>query len=320
MRLAGVRSKGQAGITQEPDPICPCIVDLRERKGWKMIQDIKPHILNNQYRPSPPQQDSFLLCYKGKQAFVKVGEDGQISYPSFWEAEKVLDSGTLYQNYQYLFSVDGVGFYLGSGLDYGKIPGYGMEDIQIFRRGTPKHLAFAGVTGWQLSRWYQDRKFCGRCGRLMVHDEKERMMRCPECGNMEFPKICPAVIIAVTNGNQILLSKYAGREYKKYALLAGFNEAGETIEETVHREVMEEVGLKVKNLRYYKSQPWPFSDTLLMGFFCELDGEDEIRIDQEELSLAGWFGRDALPVENDGASLTREMMDVFRKGLVDLRR
>ena len=148
----------------------------------------------------------------------------------------------------------------------------------------------------------------------MVHDEKERMMRCPSCGLMEFPKICPAVIIAVTSGNKILMSKYTGREFKKYALLAGFNEVGETIEETVHREVMEEVGLKVKNLRYYKSQPWSMSDTLLMGFFCELDGEAEIKLDQEELALAEWFERDEMPVKDEDCSLTNEMMMAFKRG------
>ena len=92
---------------------------------------------------------------------------------------------------------------------------------------------------------------------------------------MEFPKISPAVIIGLTHKNRLLLSKYAGRTYKKYALLAGYTEIGETVEETVSREVMEEVGLPVKNIRYYKSQPWPFSSTVLMGFFCDLDGDDE---------------------------------------------
>ena len=165
-------------------------------------------------------------------------------------------------------------------------------------------------------RWYQSRKFCGHCGQPMVHDDKERMMRCPDCGMMEFPKICPAVIIAVTHGDKILMSKYAGREYKKYALLAGFNETGESIEETVRREVMEEVGLKVKNLRYYKSQPWSFTDTLLMGFFCELDGEDGITLDTDELAMAEWFERDKMPVEAEDLSLTNEMMMAFKHGKV----
>lgn len=146
----------------------------------------------------------------------------------------------------------------------------------------------------------------------MKHDAKERMMYCEKCHTMEFPKICPAVIIGVTDGDRILMSKYAGRTYKKYALLAGFTEIGETIEETVQREVMEEVGLKVKNIRYYKSQPWSFSDTVLMGFYCDLDGEDQIELDREELALAEWFERDKIPVEPSRDSLTNEMIIKFK--------
>ena len=112
------------------------------------------------------------------------------------------------------------------------------------------------------------------------------------------------------------MSKYAGRTYKKYALLAGFTEIGETIEETVQREVMEEVGLKVKNIRYYKSQPWSFSDTILMGFYCDLDGEEEITLDREELALAEWFRRDEIPVEPSRDSLTNEMIIKFKNSEV----
>ena len=131
---------------------------------------------------------------------------------------------------------------------------------------------------------------------------------------MEYPKISPAVIIGVLDGSRILMSKYAGRSYKKYALLAGFVEIGETVEETVKREVMEEVGLKVKNVRYYKSQPWSFSDTVLMGFYCDLDGEDKITLDEEELALAEWFERDVIPVEPSRDSLTNEMIMKFKNG------
>ena len=110
------------------------------------------------------------------------------------------------------------------------------------------------------------------------------------------------------------MSRYAGREYKNYALIAGFNETGESIEQTVRREVMEEVGLKVKNLQYYKSQPWPFSDTLLMGFFCELDGDDEsIRLEEDELSEAAFYAPEDVPDDNEHASLTAEMMMVFKR-------
>ena len=282
-----------------------------------MIQDIAPHQYRNEYQPMKPAANSILLCYKGRNLLLRR-EGEEVVYPTFKEAVNAgVDESDLYHTYTYLFTIDDRRFYLGSG-EVGEAlcehSTYEWEDVSFFRASKPKYLSFAGITGWQLSRWYETRRFCGRCGKPMVHDEKERMMRCPSCGLMEFPKICPAVIIAVTSGNKILMSKYAGREFKKYALLAGFNEVGETIEETVYREVMEEVGLKVKNLRYYKSQPWSMSDTLLMGFFCELDGEAEIKLDQEELALAEWFERDAMPVKDEDCSLTNEMMMAFKRG------
>ena len=238
-----------------------------------MIQDIQPHDYQNTYRPVPPEPGDFLLIYEGRKALLK--KDGaEIRFPRFEEVEQGLKDGEsekpcLYEKYVYLFSIDEKRYYLGKPeyAEYLQPAGFGWEDIWLFRSAAPKETRFAGITGWQLSRWYESRRYCGRCGNRMEPDEKERMMRCPECGLMEFPKICPAVIIGVTDGNRILMSKYAGREFKKYALLAGFNEIGESIEETVKREVMEEVGLHVKNITYYKSQPWSFSDTLLMGFF-----------------------------------------------------
>jgi NAD+ diphosphatase len=140
------------------------------------------------------------------------------------------------------------------------------------------------------------------------------MLRCTNCGNTIFPRISPAVIVAVTDGDRLLLSKYAGRAYTRYALLAGYTEIGETIEQTVHREVMEEVGLKVKNLRYYKSQPWGVDGNVLMGFFCDLDGDDTIYLDEQELACAQWHHRNALPAKDDGISLTREMIRMFEEG------
>ena len=139
-------------------------------------------------------------------------------------------------------------------------------------------------------------------------------MRCPNCGNMIFPRIAPAVIIALTHGDKLILSQYAGRGTTRYGLLAGFIEIGETAEEAVAREVMEEVGLRVKNIRYYKSQPWGIAGNLLLGYFCDLDGDDVISIDENELSMAGWYDRHNLPAEDDGISLTREMIRIFGEG------
>ena len=139
-------------------------------------------------------------------------------------------------------------------------------------------------------------------------------MRCPECNNMIFPKIAPSVIVGVTHGDRLLLSKYANRNYTRYGMIAGFTEIGETVEETVAREVMEEVGLKVKNIRYYKSQPWGIAGNLSVGYFCDLDGDDKVTLDEEELATAEWFHRSELPAEDDGISLTREMIRIFGEG------
>ena len=131
---------------------------------------------------------------------------------------------------------------------------------------------------------------------------------------MIFPRISPAVITAVTDGDRLLLSKYAGRGYARYALIAGYTEIGETMEQTVQREVMEEVGLKVKNVRYYKSQPWGVAGNLSIGYFCDLDGDDQVRLDENELASAEWFDRNDLPAKDDGISLTREMIRIFGEG------
>lgn len=278
-----------------------------------MIQDIAPHQYNNAYKPVPPKKDSFALYYEKKTCLMKKSEEG-MTFPTFVDLERLNED--IYENYTYLFSIDDKPFYLVNDINRERLSAYTMENTEVFRTIQPRYLAFAGITGYQLYSWYQSHKFCGRCGSPTQKDEKERMLYCEKCGSMEFPKICPATIIAVRDGNRLLLSKYAGRTYKKYALLAGYTEIGETIEETVKREVMEEVGLKVKNIQYYKSQPWSFSDTLLMGFYCDLDGEDKITLDQDELALAEWFEREDLPEVTSDESLTNEMIQMFKLGKI----
>ena len=196
------------------------------------------------------------------------------------------------------------------------IGGWAFLDARGMRQylKQPKHQIFAMLTGVQLARWYTNNTFCGRCGAKTELDTKERMIRCPLCGNMIFPKVQPAVIIAVTNGDKLLLTKYADRPHKAYALVAGFVEIGETLEECVAREVMEEVGMKVRNIRYYKSQPWGIDDDLLAGFFCDVDGDDTIHLDHQELKEGAWLSREDVPGEPDDYSLTNEMMMLFKAG------
>lgn len=274
-----------------------------------MIQDIFPRIYHNEYQDMKPEENDFILVFHKNTVLVRF-QDGKLRYPTLKEMV------SFSCEYYYLFSIDDYKYFLahpkGSTI---VLEGYHYEDVRIFRTANSRHTAFAGITAHHLFGWYQTNQFCGRCGHKMTPDHKERMLFCPNCHNMVYPKISPAVIVGVLNGDKILMSKYAGRPYTNYALIAGFTEIGESAEQTVAREVMEEVGLKVKNIRYYKSQPWAFSGSLLIGFFCELDGSDEIKLDTNELAEAGWFSRDEITLEDDHVSLTREMIMAFKNGV-----
>ena len=275
-----------------------------------MIQELYPYKLDNQYRNAVPKAGDRIISIRDHRMLIKEREDGTIDFP------KIEELGVRFQENgisRYLFSVDETQFFLFHNLE---LEGYEYRTVGYLRGKAPKHLVYAGMVGWQLAGWYETHQFCGRCGQELVHDEKERMMKCPICGHMEYPKICPCVIVGVIHEDKILVTKYRDRKTNYYALVAGFAEVGETIEETVHREVMEETGVKVKNLRYYKCQPWPFSESLLFGFFCELDGSDEITMEEDELSVAKWISRDELDVTCNDFALTNEMLAVFKDAKV----
>lgn len=285
-----------------------------------MIQDIYPHIYHNEYKPVPPKPESFALWYEGDSVLAgwEQGETPdspqQLTFPRFRDLGP--GAAAAAEECTYLFTIDETGYYLlkeEPRLPEATAARFAMES-NVFRESEPLWQCFAGITGLQLKNWYDNNKYCGRCGSELEHSEKERMLRCPVCGNSIYPKISPAVIVGVTDGERLLLTKYSGRSYTRYALIAGFAEIGEPIEDTVRREVMEEVGVRVKNIRYCGSQPWSFSDTLLMGFWCDLDGSDEIHLDEEELSVGEWLNREDIPESSGRISLTGTMIEAFRAG------
>ena len=273
-----------------------------------MIQDIKPYSYNVTYSKKEPDDNS-LICVKHDGKMLLGDDDSTVIFPTYAQIKGVKDS------FIHLFNVEDIDIFYARDEEEISLPGFSYKPRNVFRSLGPKHLAFAGVTACQFSEWYRSNAFCGRCGAPMRHDEKERMMRCASCGNMVYPRISPAVIVAVTNGDKLLMTKYAGRgSSPSYALVAGFAEVGETIEDTVAREVMEETGIRVKNLRFYKSQPWSFTDTLLFGFFCELDGPEELYVDRSELAVAEWVRRDDITTVYNDMSLTNEMICLFKNG------
>lgn len=240
-----------------------------------MIQDIYPSKLKNEYTPCEITDNDYLL-YFNQEGKILLGKEGR---------RVVLPSGTgrdIIDDIRYLFSIDDEKFFLALEETEDKQEGFDYYTLREVRDQFSGKEVYAVFTAYHLWKWYNDNVFCGKCTEKLIADEKERALRCPKCGNVIYPRINPAVIVGVIKGDSILITRY-NRGYAHNALIAGFTEIGETLEETVAREVMEETGVKVKNIRYYKSQPWGIAQDILVGFFCEAEGEGTIRMDERIL-------------------------------------
>ena len=274
-----------------------------------MIQDIRPHQLKNEFIVNvKPDLEDFIIYIKDDN-FLVGGKEGAMLFPRFKEFNDD------FEHIIYLFSIDEQKFFLITDKIDNTLVDYKFMSLKDIRSQmkAPLTMMFAAYTAWHLALWYRDNQFCGRCGNKTKHSELERAVICTSCGHTIYPKIMPAVIVGVTNGNKLLLTKYAHRNLPYYALIAGFVEIGETVEECVQREVMEEVGLKVKNIKYYKSQPWGVVQDVLMGFFCEVDGDTTIKLERNELKEAVWTAREDIIGQSDDWSLTHNMMMKFRE-------
>ena len=274
-----------------------------------MLHDIAPKKLYNHYEPAATiTDDDFVVRVVGRELLVKA-EDGRVRFPYAKELDLTGKETT------YLISIDDERYFLVEE-DVETPEGFGYKSLRQLRPVDykPKDVILAAQTCFQLNNWYKDNKFCGTCGSPTVKDERERAMRCPNCGRMIYPRILPACIIGVTHGDEILLIRGKDRTWKEYGLVAGFVEIGECLEETVQREVMEEVGLEVTNIRYYKSQPYGVVDDILTGFFCDVVGTTEVTFNDGELSVADWVRRDEIPGEYTDYTLTNEMMMLFKAG------
>ncbi|MCR5474408.1 MAG: NAD(+) diphosphatase [Lachnospiraceae bacterium] len=267
-----------------------------------MIQDIGPSRLHNQYKNIKPSEEDLVLAFdKEGKILTKVSEEGL----EFTRADLAGYDAI------YFFSVDEDRYFMSLSATP-VLEGYEYRSVRQLRdEGCGKEL-FAAFTAYHLWRWYSDNRYCGVCGKELVPDDKERAQKCKGCGKIIYPRINPAVIVGVINKDRILITKYR-TGYAHSALIAGFTEIGETLEETVEREVMEEAGIRVKNIRYYKSQPWGMAQDILAGFFCDVDGDDTIRMDEGELKYASWVERSDIELQPNDLSLTNEMMKLFKE-------
>ena len=276
-----------------------------------LFHDIEPYLFHNEFINKKPAEGDYIFILN-KDKVLLEDTDNKLSLPQYNTVNtNFLDSK---KDLIYLFSIDDKAFYL-SLQEIAETDELQYQDIYVFRNMKPSWLAFAGATAYHLAHWYDTHCFCGRCKETLTQKTDERALFCPRCKNVEYPKISPVVIIGIIDCDNILLTKYSNG-YKRYALVAGFVEIGETLEAAIKREVLEEVGLQIKNIRYYKSQPWPFSSSLLCGFFVELDGSNCVKIDTNELTEAVWVNRHAIPSEDSTFSLTWTMIEAFRNGEV----
>lgn len=271
-----------------------------------MINDIHPHVLDTAYRrPADIKSEDYILCYKDNTILLKTtGDNYQIPRLSDFHNTIPVTGVT------YLFALDSCGCFLAANppsVDETMV----YHEIISLRNLKSNEYAWIGVLGSQLMNWYDTNKFCGKCGSKTGMKDDERAILCPVCGTIVYPKITPAIIVAITCRDKILLARGTHYSGSFYALIAGFVDIGESLEEAVRREVKEEIGIDIQNIRYYKSQPWPFSGSLMIGYFAEADDTQPIIINENEIETAGWFERGNLPSRAPNISISGDMIDAF---------
>ncbi len=257
--------------------------------------------------PAGPAETDIWFIFRGDSLLVKTADAGAAMPLS-------KDVSMLQQNFP-------VTYYVGT---LGQTPCYAAE--MDARAGAPAGMSFQelrwllglldeehfSVAGraFQILRWERNHKFCGSCGSPTIPKAGERAKECPQCGLIIYPELSPAIIVAVMRGKEILLAHSSHFQAKFYSVLAGFVELGETFEGAVQREVKEEVGIEINNIRYVGSQPWPFPNSLMIGFTADYSG-GELAVDEAEITDAAWFSADNLPAIPRPGTIARRLIDLF---------
>ncbi len=246
--------------------------------------------------PSPvmPKEDiktSLIFVIYSDQILTKMKGDS-LSFPFREELSPAIFNNP---DTEYLGKMDTTHCFFVAYHDYMEIPD-SMQFISLreILDHIPENLGLVLSRAIHLNGWIQKTKFCGFCGSPSEKHPSEVARICPNCGNVMYPKISPAIIIAITKGNKILLAHNKNFKTGRYSTLAGFVEPGETIEACAAREVFEETGIHIKNISYFGSQPWPFPDSLMIGLTAEYDGGD-IRVDGIEIEDAAFFSPEEFP-------------------------
>lgn len=288
-----------------------------------MFNEIYPYKLRPEFINKKVSLDTDIIAIFKDESLLFKKENDNFVLPTFLDIKNILDKDFIITNSYYGLSIenmqkesDKLNFYLLLNLNFNEFnfssSDFEFKSLNFLREFEPRVLAFATSTLRHIYSWLSSRKFCGRCASPNIFSNKERALLCPKCGQIEYPKINPAIIVAITNKDEILLTKGKHGLYPNYALVAGFIEIGEEPIDAVFREVKEEVGLNIKNIRSYKAQPWGFSNALMFAFVAELDGDPHIQLQKSELKEARWFKRQDVPVLANHISVGQEMIEKFK--------
>ncbi len=275
-----------------------------------MIHEILPHHFNNQFIDAKHiHEEDYVLHYQENTILLKTNGD-EFELPRKKDFPYLSD--TIERSF--LFKLNHVSCFLI--WNHGEIneSKFIYKEINFFRAFKQKEIAWICIVGFQIMNWYTQNQYCGRCGSKTERKTNERSIVCNPCGTSIYPKISPAIIVAIICNDKILLASNSNFTSNWYSLVAGYVDIGESLEETVIREVKEEVGLDVFNIRYYKSQPWPYSGSMMIGFIAEADDSQTIQIDNKEITDAQWYTRDKLPNHPGNISIAGEMIELFEKG------
>ncbi|MEG1869450.1 MAG: NAD(+) diphosphatase, partial [Oscillospiraceae bacterium] len=272
-----------------------------------MLQDNPEYKYDNSYKIKKPALNDYGLYFDDNQMLLSYNNN-EILLPKFFQLAQASNTKA-----EYLFSMGENNFFLLEDTAMPCINGFEMKSVGIFKEAEPQWLSFAAITAWQYYRFREENKFCGKCGNKLIKSTAEKAYICTTCDRTVYPKFSPAILAVVLHEDKILLVK--SKHYSHaFSPVAGFVEVGESFEQTVAREVLEETGVKVKNICYYGSQPWSFGDTIMIAYTAELDGEDTITIQADEICDAGWFTRENIPPGNGSRSLGGNMIESFRRG------
>lgn len=276
-----------------------------------MIQEIFPHRIDKTFQPGLPFGDLDFVFYYRDNKLLLMTDGKSFAIPR----KQNLPEITLQTECVFLFKLDeNPCFLVFDTLEIAETPELVFVAISFFRTTAQQEIAWAGLVGYHLSMWYKENRFCGYCGAKTVRQLSQRALGCSACNRLVFPKISPAIIVAITCGNKILLARSDDYPGGWFSLIAGYADVGESLEETLVREVKEEVGLDVWNIRYYKSQPWPPSESMMVGFWAEAEEQQPIVVDGREIVEARWFKRGELPIHSLNLSIAGEMIEEFERG------